>query len=118
MSNATTGSDRVIPDEQPPQEERGPRLARLTRPAVTHWQFTIVLAAAVVIRIIVILGYPPILWFNDSYTYVYDAVTVYCFRQAAHLYSFRVFALSGYGRRSLSPQWGQTGPFGQRIDSR
>ena len=75
MSNATTGSDRVIPDEQPPQEERGPRLARLTRPAVTHWQFTIVLAAAVVIRIIVILGYPPILWFNDSYNYVYDAVT-------------------------------------------
>ena len=75
MSNTTTGSDRVIPDEQPPQEERGPRLARLTRPAVTHWQFTIVLAAAVVIRIIVILGYPPILWFNDSYNYVYDAVT-------------------------------------------
>src|SRR6476661_10376265 len=67
LSNATTGSDRVIPDQQPPQEERGPRLARLTRPAVTHWQFTIVLAAAVVIRIIVILGYPPILWFNDSY---------------------------------------------------
>src|SRR5690348_17394195 len=75
LSNATTGSDRVIPDEQPPQEERGPRLARLTRPAVTHWQFTIVLAAAVVIRIIVILGYPPILWFNDSYNYVYDAVS-------------------------------------------
>jgi hypothetical protein len=75
LSNTTTGSDRVIPDEQPPQEERGPRLARLTRPAVTHWQFTIVLAAAVVIRIIVILGYPPILWFNDSYNYIYDAVT-------------------------------------------
>ena len=33
------------------------------------------LAAAVVVRIIVILGYPPILWFNDSYNYVYDAVT-------------------------------------------
>jgi len=28
---------------------------------VTHWQFTIVLAAAVMMRIIVILGYPPIL---------------------------------------------------------
>jgi hypothetical protein len=75
LSNTTTGSDRVIPDQQPPQEERGLRLARLTRPAVTHWQFTIVLAAAVVIRIIVILGYPPILWFNDSYNYIYDAVT-------------------------------------------
>jgi hypothetical protein len=76
LSNATTGSDRVIPDKQPPQEEeRGPRLARLTRPAVTHWQFTVVIAVAVVVRLIVILGYPPILWFNDSYNYVGDAVT-------------------------------------------
>ena len=74
MSNATTGSDRVVPGQQPP-EERDSRLARLTRPAVTHWQFTIVLAAAIVMRIIVILGYPPILWFNDSYNYLYDAVT-------------------------------------------
>ncbi len=75
MSNATTGSDRVIPGQQPPEEEGDRRLARLARPAVTHWQFTIVLAAALVARIIVILGYPPVLWFNDSYTYVYDAVT-------------------------------------------
>ena len=75
MSNATTGSDRVVPGQLPPEEERVPRLARLSRPAVTHWQFTIVVAAAIVVRIIVILGYPPILWFNDSYNYVYDAVT-------------------------------------------
>src|SRR5438045_8023012 len=75
LSNATTGSDRVIPDQQPPQQERGSWLARLTRPAVTHWQFTAVITAAVLIRIIVIAGYPPILWFNDSYNYVYDAVT-------------------------------------------
>ena len=75
MSNATTGSDRVIPGQQPPDDERGSRLARLARPAVTHWQFVIVAAAAVVVRIIVVLGYPPILWFNDSYTYIYDAVT-------------------------------------------
>jgi hypothetical protein len=74
LSNATTGSDRVIPGQQPP-EERDSRLARLTRPAVTHWQFTVVLAAAIMVRIIVILGYPPILWFNDSYNYLYDAVT-------------------------------------------
>jgi hypothetical protein len=26
-------------------------------------------------RVIVIIGYPPILWFNDSYNYHYDAVT-------------------------------------------
>ena len=75
MSNTTTGSDRIIADQQPPQEAQGSRLTRLTRPAVTHWQFTIVLAAAVIVRVIVILGYPPILWFNDSYNYVYDAVT-------------------------------------------
>jgi hypothetical protein len=74
LSNATTGSDRVIPSQQSPQE-RDSRLARLTRPAVTHWQFTIALAAAIVVRIIVILGYPPILWFNDSYNYLYDAVS-------------------------------------------
>ena len=74
MSNATTGSDRVVPGQQPP-EERDSRLARLTRPGVTHWQFTIVVAAAIVVRIIVILGYPPILWFDDSYNYLYDAFT-------------------------------------------
>src|SRR5271165_7696752 len=74
LSNATTGSDRVAPGQQPP-EERDALLARLIRPAVTHWQFSIVLLAAIVMRIIVILGYPPILWFTDSYNYVYDAVT-------------------------------------------
>jgi len=75
LSNATTGSDRVVPGQHPPEEERVPQLARLSRPAVTHWQFAVVLAAAIVARIIVILGYPPVLWFNDSYNYVYDAVT-------------------------------------------
>jgi hypothetical protein len=42
---------------------------------VTHWQFGIVVLAAIAVRVIVILGYPPILWFNDSYNYLYDAVT-------------------------------------------
>jgi hypothetical protein len=74
LSNTTTGSDRVVHGRQPP-EEQGSRLARFTRPAVRHWQFGVVLAAAVLVRIVVILGYPPILWFNDSYNYVYDAVT-------------------------------------------
>jgi len=75
LSNATTGSDRVIPDQQPPEEAPVSWLTRFSRPVVAHWQFAIVLAAAVVVRIIVVLGYPPIFWFNDSYTYVYDAVT-------------------------------------------
>ena len=74
MSNATTGSDRVVPGQQP-SEQRASRLARLARPAATHWQFTVVIAAAIVVRLIVILGYPPILSFDDSYNYLYDAYT-------------------------------------------
>ena len=75
MSNATTGSDRVVPGQQLPEEERSSRLARLARPAVMHWQFSLVVVAAILVRIIVILGYPPIFWFNDSYNYLDDAVT-------------------------------------------
>jgi hypothetical protein len=74
LTNATTGSDRIVPG-QPAVEERSPRLARLARPAFTHWQFTVVVLAAIVVRVIVVLGYPPILWFNDSYNYVQDAIT-------------------------------------------
>ena len=74
MSNATTGSDRVVPGQQPP-EQRDSRLARLARPAVTHWQFTVVVAAAIAVRLIVILGYRPIFWFDDSYNYLYDGLT-------------------------------------------
>ena len=75
MTNTTTGSELVAPGQQPPAEERAPLLARLIRPVVMHWQFAIVAAVAVVVRIVVVLGYPPILWFNDSYDYLYDAVT-------------------------------------------
>jgi len=46
LSNTTTGSDRVVHGQQPP-EEQGSRLARFTRPAVRHWQFGVVLAAAI-----------------------------------------------------------------------
>jgi hypothetical protein len=75
LTNTTTGSERVVPGQQPPAAERRPLLARLVRPAVTHWQFSLVVVAAVAVRIVVILGYPPIFWFSDSYNYVYDAVT-------------------------------------------
>ncbi len=40
-----------------------------------HRAFAIVLAIAAALRVVVILGYPPIFWFNDSYSYVTDAVT-------------------------------------------
>jgi hypothetical protein len=75
VSNATTGSDRVIPGQQPPEETRASGLTRLTGSLAAHWQFAIVVAVAVLMRIIVILGYPPILWFDDSYNYIYDAFT-------------------------------------------
>jgi hypothetical protein len=72
LTNATTGSDRVVPDQQPPAGERKPLLVR---PVAAHWQFGLVAAAAIAVRIVVILGYPPILYFSDSYNYLYDAVT-------------------------------------------
>jgi len=60
----------------------GPGSRRLTAPVrwtgrlvAAHRWFAVVLALAVAIRIVVMLAYPPILWFNDSYNYVTDAVT-------------------------------------------
>ena len=75
MTNATTGSELVVPGEQPPAGQGSLLSARLIRPALANWQFGLVVLAAIAIRVIVILGYPPILWFNDSYNYLYDAVT-------------------------------------------
>ena len=42
---------------------------------MAHWQFSLIVVAALAVRIVVVLGYPPILWFSDSYNYLYDAVT-------------------------------------------
>jgi hypothetical protein len=75
LSNTTTGSDRVVPGQQPPEARHTSPLTRLTGTMAAHWQFAVVVAVAVLMRIMVILGYPPILWFDDSYNYIYDAVT-------------------------------------------
>jgi hypothetical protein len=75
LTNATTGSERVIPGEQQPAGQGSPLLARLVPSVASHWPFGIVLLVAVVVRIVVILGYPPILWFSDSYSYIQDAIT-------------------------------------------
>jgi hypothetical protein len=78
LTNATTGSERVVPGQEPPAGESSwtsPLRAWLVRPVVTNWQFGLVVLAATAIRIIVVLGYPPVLWFDDSYNYLYDAVT-------------------------------------------
>ncbi|HEY4464396.1 MAG TPA: hypothetical protein VGN41_17150 [Streptosporangiaceae bacterium] len=42
-----------------------------------HWQFAVVALAAVGIRCVVLLGYPPILFYSDSYNYITDAVSKY-----------------------------------------
>jgi hypothetical protein len=39
-----------------------------------HWLFAAVLAAAAALRAVVMLGYPPVMWFNDSYRYVSDTI--------------------------------------------
>jgi hypothetical protein len=74
LADTTTGSERIVPG-QPSAAGRSPLLARLVRPTVAHWQFALVALAAVVVRVVVVLGYPPIFWFSDSYNYLYDAVT-------------------------------------------
>src|SRR5215472_4379072 len=74
LTTATTGSERVVPGKQQPSGLGSPLSARLARSAASHWPFGIVLVAAVVVRVVVILGYPPILWFSDSYSYVQDAI--------------------------------------------
>jgi hypothetical protein len=40
-----------------------------------HWQFSLVLLVAALLRVVVIAAYPPIMWFNDSFNYFSDAVT-------------------------------------------
>ncbi len=75
MTNATTGSERVVPGQRQPARGQATLLTRLIQPVRTHWQFSVVMLAALVARIVVVLGYPPVFWFSDSYNYVYDAVT-------------------------------------------
>jgi hypothetical protein len=75
LADTTTGGERVVPGQQPAAADRGSLAARLVRPLVAHWQFALVASAAVVVRIVVVLGYPPVFWFSDSYNYIYDAVT-------------------------------------------
>jgi hypothetical protein len=46
----------------------------LRRAARGHAPFAVVAAVAVLLRLAVVLGYPPVMWFNDSYYYINDAV--------------------------------------------
>jgi hypothetical protein len=70
-------NDRVAqPVTQDAQPRAGARAAvgigRLIR---AHRPFAVVLAVAVVVRVVVMLGYPSAMFFNDSYNYMTDAVT-------------------------------------------
>src|SRR5579863_8981550 len=75
-------NDRVAQpeSEDAAQQAAGARGARaaaawLGRLIRAHRPFVIVLAVAVALRVVVMLGYPPAMFFNDSYNYMTDAVT-------------------------------------------
>ncbi len=48
--------------------------ARAAAGLARHWLFAVVAAGAVALRAAVMLGYPPAMWFNDSYSYVSSAI--------------------------------------------
>jgi hypothetical protein len=53
-----------------PQQE-----GRLAAAARRHGLFALVALGAVALRVVVMLGYPPIIWFHDSYSYLESAVS-------------------------------------------
>lgn len=71
-------NDRVaepVTDDPNPLRPDEPAAARLRRLIRAHRPFLAVLAVAAVLRVIVMLGYPQAMFFNDSYNYMTDAVT-------------------------------------------
>lgn len=95
MADVTTGSDMLKAQRDtaagPPGEladgtalanavatanDRTAATAGRARKLVTaNWPFIVVVAVAAALRCVVMLGYPPIIWFNDSYNYLEDAVS-------------------------------------------
>lgn len=85
MSDAGVGSraeSRAAPPAAPPGRRPGGAAAGgvLAWPdlaAALIWRHRLlaaVLGASALLRAVVMLGYPPVMWFNDSYSYVRDAV--------------------------------------------
>jgi hypothetical protein len=79
---STQGQQDAVPAVTAPATARGGILGwlgaapgRLASTARVHWQFSLVLLVAICIRIVVMLGYPPIMWFPDSFNYFQDAIT-------------------------------------------
>ena len=71
-------NDRVaepVTDDTDPASPAASPAARLRRLIRAHRPFLAVLAVAAALRVVVMLGYPPAMFFNDSYNYMTDAVT-------------------------------------------
>jgi hypothetical protein len=71
-------NDRVagpVTDDSEPAGAAASPAARLRRLIRGHRPFLAVLAAAAALRVVVMAGYPPAMFFNDSYNYLTDAVT-------------------------------------------
>jgi hypothetical protein len=71
-------NDRVAElaaDNTAPAHGQLSALTRLRGISAAHRPFLIVALVAAALRVIVLLGYPPAMFFNDSYNYMTDAVT-------------------------------------------
>ena len=62
-------------DDTDPARAAASPAVRLRRLVRAHRPFLAVLAVAAALRVVVMLGYPPAMFFNDSYNYMTDAVT-------------------------------------------
>jgi hypothetical protein len=80
LAEVTGATSEAAPPPDPAPSDEGAaerlqarqRLAGLTR---RHGLFGLALAGALALRIVVMLGYPPIIWFHDSYAYLESAVS-------------------------------------------
>jgi len=71
-------NDRVagqVTDDTDPAHSRAPAAVRLRALVLAHRPFAVLLAVAAALRVVVMLGYPSAMFFNDSYNYMTNAVT-------------------------------------------
>jgi hypothetical protein len=75
MSTDNTVIELVADRANPGRHRLAGLAVRLRRMGAEHRPFLIVMLAAALVRVVVLLGYPPAMFFNDSYNYMTDAVT-------------------------------------------
>lgn len=61
--------------------------------ARTHWLFTLLLVLGLVLRLLAIVGFPPIMWFNDGFEYLGVALRLHPYAIRADGYSAFLRAL-------------------------